>query len=77
MDSEEVASTLNLMPEHLKDGAKTKFKQLTGFAQSSAEEIKKISSQAADKVKCQWKERCHVTFSYAMSTLQYVVEELM
>ena len=53
MDSEEVASTLNLMPEHLKDGAKTKFKQLTGFAQSSAEEIKKISSQAADKVKCQ------------------------
>ncbi len=50
MDSEEVASTLNMMPEHLKDGAKTKFKQLTGFAQSSAEEIKKISSQAADKV---------------------------
>jgi hypothetical protein len=29
MDSEEVASTMNMMPEHLKDGAKTKFKQVS------------------------------------------------
>jgi hypothetical protein len=64
MDSEEVASTLNMMPEHLKDGAKTKFKQLTGFAQSSAEEIKKISSQAADKVNPLLKLHCHMTSSF-------------
>ena len=50
MDSEDVASTLNLMPEHLKGEAKNKFKQLSGFAQGTAEEIKKFSTQAADKV---------------------------
>ena len=50
MDSEDVASTLNLMPEHLKGEAKNKFKQLSGFAQGTAEEIKNYSKQAADKV---------------------------
>jgi uncharacterized protein YjbJ (UPF0337 family) len=50
MDSDEVAASINLMPEHLKDEAKTKFKELTGFAQSSVEEVKKMTSQAADKV---------------------------
>ena len=51
MNSEEVASTLNLMPEHLKGEAKNKFKQLSGLAQGTAEELKKFSSQAVDKVK--------------------------
>ena len=50
MDSDEVAASINLMPEHLKDEAKTKFKELTGFAQSSVEEVKKMTSQAVDKV---------------------------
>ena len=50
MDSDEVATSINLMPEHIKDEAKNKFKELTGFTQNSVEEIKKITSQAADRV---------------------------
>ena len=50
MDSEDVASTLNLMPEHLKGEAKNKFKQLSGFAQGTAEEIKNYATKAADTV---------------------------
>ena len=51
MASEDVAASVNLMPDHLKDEAKQKFHQLTGFAKSSANEVKRMTSQAADKVK--------------------------
>ena len=51
MDSDEAATTMNVLPEHLKDEAKHKFQQLTGFAKSSAQEVKKMTTQAADKVR--------------------------
>ena len=51
MASEDVAASVNLMPDHLKDEAKQKFHQLTGFAKSSANEVKRMTSPAADKVK--------------------------
>ena len=51
MASEDVAASVNLMPDHLKDEAKQKFHQLTGFAKSSVNEVKRMTSQAADKVK--------------------------
>ena len=51
MESDEAANALNVLPEHLKDEAKQKFQQLTGFAKSSAQEVKKMTTQAADKVR--------------------------
>lgn len=48
--SEEMISAIQMLPDHVKDTAKEKFKKLSGLAQSATDEMTTATEQIIDKV---------------------------